>query len=97
LAVQSDLFGGSAGSADVGECLSGKSIDQSNDKFQEADLEVVECSDADAKYKVVGKVEDKTQAQATDEVCRPFNGAEFVYWEGRANEKGTVLCLQTNK
>jgi hypothetical protein len=30
-------------------------------------------------------------------VCRPFTGAELIYWEGRANEKGTVLCLQTNK
>jgi hypothetical protein len=95
LAVQSDIFGGSAGNADVGDCLSGKSIDQSSDRFQEADLEVVECSDADAKYKVVGKVEGKTQAQATDAVCKPFTGAELIYWEGRAGEKGTVLCLQT--
>ena len=97
LAVQGNIFGSSASSADVGDCLSGKSIDQSSDKFQEADLEVVKCSDGDAKYKVVGKVENKTQAEATDEVCRPFTGAELIYWEGRANEKGTVLCLQTNK
>jgi hypothetical protein len=88
LAVQGNIFGSSASSADVGDCLSGKSIDQSSDKFQEADLEVVKCSDGDAKYKVVGKVENKTQAEATDEVCRPFTGAELIYWEGRANEKG---------
>jgi hypothetical protein len=86
---------GTASKANVGDCLSGKSIDKSNDKFQETNLEIVKCADADAKYKVVGKVENKTQGQATDDVCKPFTGAEIVYWEGRENEKGTVLCLQT--
>jgi hypothetical protein len=97
LAVQSDIFGGGAGSADVGDCLAGKGIDSGNDRFQKADLEVVECSDSEARYKVVGKVENKTQTEAVDAVCEPFTGAELIYWEGRQGEEGTVLCLQTNQ
>jgi hypothetical protein len=99
LVVQSGLPGsGTANKADVGDCLGGKSIDQSNDNFQKAELDLVECADADAKYKVIGKVENKTQGEANnEEVCRPFTGAEVVYWEGPENKKGTVLCLQTNK
>jgi hypothetical protein len=93
----SDIFGGSPGNAKAGDCLSGKSIDERSDRFQEADLEVVECTETDAKYKVVGRVDNKTQAQATDEVCQPFAEAELIYWQGRAGEEGTVLCLKKNQ
>jgi len=89
--------GGGAADAKVGECLSGKSIDRSSENFQETDLEVVKCSDKDARYKVVGKVENKKQAEATNAVCSQFTGAEVIYWEGRKNEAGTVLCLKTNQ
>jgi hypothetical protein len=92
-----DIFGGNPGNAEAGDCLSGKSIDERSDRFQEADLEIVECTDADAKYKVVGRVDDKTQAEATDEVCRPFPDAELIYWQGRSGEEGTVLCLKKNQ
>ena len=88
--------GGGAADAKVGECLSGKSIDRSSDRFQETELEVVKCSESDARYKVVGKVENKKQNEATEDVCRQFQGAEVIYWEGQEGEAGTVLCLQTN-
>lgn len=91
-----DWFGGGAADAKVGDCLKGEAIDQSADDFQEADLEVVKCDAKDARYAVVGRVDNKTQAQATAEVCRPFTDAEFVYWQGRDDEQGTVLCLKAN-
>jgi hypothetical protein len=91
------LTGSGAADAKVGDCLSGKAIDRSSERFQETELEVVECSDGDARFKVVGKVDDKTQGQANEELCRQFTGAEVIYWEGRDGESGTVLCLQTNK
>jgi flagellar basal body-associated protein FliL len=93
------LFSTAAADAKVGDCLSGKKIDQSSDKFQKADLKVVKCSDPDALYKVVGRVEDRTQSQAQtdDNVCGAFADATNLYWQGREGEKGTVLCMKENK
>jgi hypothetical protein len=92
------ISGGDPGSSKAGDCLGGKAIDQSSDEFQEADLKVVKCSDGDAKYKVVGRVEDKTQTEAqTDEnVCSAFADATSLYWQGQKGKKGVVLCLKEN-
>ena len=79
-----------ANKAKVGDCVSQEGTN---------DLKVVECTSAEADFKVVGRVEDKTQSEAGDTVCGPFvdQGAEQAYWEGEAGKKGLVLCLAPNK
>jgi hypothetical protein len=81
---------GDPDTAAVGECLSGATAD---------DLKVVECADSTAEYKVVGKVDDKTQTEANlngGQICRPFTGAERIFWKGEQGGSGYVLCLAPN-
>ena len=79
-----------ANKAKVGDCVAQEGSD---------DLKVVECGSADADYKVVGRVEDKTQTEAGISACGPFvdQGAEQAYWEGESGKKGLVLCLAPAK
>jgi hypothetical protein len=72
-----------ASSAKVGDCVSQEGTNE---------LEVVPCTDAKADFKVVGRVEDKSQGD-TDGACEPFTEAESAYWEGKQGAKGLVLCL----
>lgn len=98
-------FSGAAGSDDsgrdtvvgaaVGECLAGDSVDNVQ-QAQNADLRVVDCTEADARYTVVGRIDGRTQEQVDDEVCQPYDQAELTYWDGRSGESGTVLCLEEN-
>lgn len=75
-----------ANKAKVGDCVAQEGSD---------DVKVVECGSSDADFKVVGRVEDKTQAEAGISACGPFveQGAEQAYWEGERGKKGLVLCL----
>jgi len=73
-------------SAKVGDCMK---------QTGENSLEVVKCDDPKASFKVVGKVEDKTQTEAQFSACDPFEAQkpESVFWQGKPGEKGFVLCL----
>jgi hypothetical protein len=76
---------GQAGDAKVGDCVAVTGSDS---------IKVVGCDDAKATLKVVGRVEDRTQVDATLEVCGQFAGAEQAYWQGtEVGGKGLVLCL----
>jgi hypothetical protein len=79
-----------ANKANVGDCVQQQGSD---------DLKVVDCASADADYKVVGRVEDKTQTEASLGACDDFTdqGAESAYWEGESGKKGLVLCLAPAK
>jgi hypothetical protein len=79
-----------ANKAKVGDCVAQQGSD---------DLKVVECGSADADFKVVGRVEDKTQTEASLGACDAFvdQGAEQAYWEGEPGKKGLVLCLAPAK
>jgi hypothetical protein len=85
-AVGAYLNRDAANKAKVGDCVSQEGSDE---------LKVVECSSSEADFKVVGRVEDKTQAEAGISACGPFvdQGAEQAYWEGERGKKGLVLCL----
>ena len=75
-----------ASTAKVGDCMKQTGANS---------LEVVKCDDPKASFKVVGKVEDKTQTEATFSACDPFEAQkpESVYWEGKSGKTGYVLCL----
>ena len=87
-AVGAYLNRDAASKAKVGDC-----VQQSGSN----DLKVVKCDDANADYKVVGRVDDKTQTEASLSACDPFPDAESAYWEGEQGKKGLVLCLAPAK
>lgn len=75
--------------AEIGDCLTGRTADS---------LRTVDCADPAAAYRVVGKVEDRTEAEfvASDvaRLCAAQPTARNAYWEGKKGGKGYVLCLE---
>jgi hypothetical protein len=76
--------------ARVGDCVRQTGADS---------VQVVDCGDPNAAFKVVGRVEDKTQVEASLSACDPYagQGAKQAYWSGKLGEKGYVLCLAKNR
>jgi len=74
-------------SAKVGDCI------QQTDTNS---IKIVDCADANATLKVVGRVENKTRIEADINACDAFADADSVYWEGKDGEPGLVLCLAKN-
>lgn len=70
--------------AKVGDCVKPSGADS---------VKIVSCSSPDAAYKVVGRVDGKTQVEAELSACDGFSGADAVFWEGKSGEAGLVLCL----
>jgi hypothetical protein len=81
---------GAPETAKVGDCMAGQTSDE---------LKTVKCDDASAEHKVVGKVEDQTEAQfqQADNPCTAYPTAETFYWEGKKGGNGYVLCLEPVK
>lgn len=73
-----------AGEAKVGDCVA---------QSGESSLDVVDCKDAGATFKVVGRVENQTEIAANISSCSDFPNATTTYWQGEQGEEGLVLCL----
>jgi len=87
----SKFLTGDPDTAKVGDCMSGSSAEN---------LKVVKCADAKAEFKVVGKVDGKSQTDfnvSSTQICKPFPNAESAFWKGERGGKGYVLCLGSNK
>jgi len=84
VAVGAFLNRDAASKAKVGDCVQQQGSN---------DLKVVKCDDSSADFKVVGRVENKTQVEASLSACDSFPDAESAYWEGEQGKKGLVLCL----
>ncbi|HEX6681785.1 MAG TPA: hypothetical protein VF062_03280 [Candidatus Limnocylindrales bacterium] len=87
-----DLVTGDTSTAKVGDCIT---------ETQDAnDMKVVDCTTPEAAFKVVGVVDDKTQAEA-EASCTTFATAEsyLFRYEGNLTDatKGKVLCLEPNQ
>jgi hypothetical protein len=79
------LFGRDNGDrAKVGDCVKQSGADS---------VKIVSCTSPDAAYRVVGRLDNQTQAAAEIDACDPFPGADAVFWEGKSGEPGLVLCL----
>jgi hypothetical protein len=82
--------------AKVGDCLKGTAI-TSTTAQDAGDVKIVACTSTDAKYKVVGKVDNKSKTQFTtdDAICQPYvaAGATTALWGQTSGENGFVLCL----
>ncbi len=72
--------------ANVGDCVRQTGADS---------VEVVGCDDRAATFKVVGRVENKTEVEAGLSACDPYvdQGAEQVFWSGKHGQTGLLLCL----
>lgn len=76
--------------AKVGDCLGGTTAAE----LDADNLKIVECTAADAGFKVVQAVPDKLFAEAEAACTEP--STEFYFWSGKEGQKGNVLCLATN-
>lgn len=76
--------------AKVGDCVRQTGSDS---------VRVVGCADPAAAFRVVGRVNDRTEFQASLSACAPFadQGAEQFYWSGKLGKTGYVLCLARNR
>jgi hypothetical protein len=72
--------------AEVGDCMAGKDV---------SDLHTVECTDAAAQWKVLGRLDGKTESDYNSEdACAAYPGtAASFYQDGRRFRKGFILCL----
>jgi hypothetical protein len=96
VAVPYGLIAGSSApaSADVGDCMVGQTAET---------LKVVECTDSTAEWVVVGRLNEKAEADFTDDSCNAFPETEISYWEAQKRRgiggliqgepKGFILCL----
>lgn len=69
----------------VGDCLAQTRGNQ---------LITVSCNDTSARFRVVGKLENRTVVDATLDACTAYSTATSAYWEGNTGQLGLVLCLE---
>jgi hypothetical protein len=67
----------------VGSCVARSGADS---------ITAVGCGDAAAQFRVISRVDGRTQAQAPA-ACATVKGATTTYWKGATGGVGTVLCL----
>jgi hypothetical protein len=71
--------------AGVGDCLAQTGGNQ---------LTKVSCSDKSARFRALGKLENKTVVDASLDACKAFPTATSAYWEAETGQRGLVLCLE---
>ncbi|MGW0433007.1 LppU/SCO3897 family protein [Micromonospora sp. NPDC003197] len=75
--------------AKSGDCLSGQTAE---------DMKIVSCDEGTAAHKVVGKLENKTEAETdADDTCTEYPTAETFLWKGKEGGTGYILCLEPAK
>jgi hypothetical protein len=72
--------------ANIGDCLSG-----TEDPTQVGNIKLVSCGDSSATFKVTQKIANQPKT-ANDTACAGTDHDD-VYWFGRNENSGTVLCL----
>jgi hypothetical protein len=84
--------------AKVNDCLAGDTMDSTTAKPVN-NVKVVSCTATDARYKVVGVVANKTEAQfnVDNDICKAYPTAESALWQGTSGKAGSVLCLEPVK
>jgi hypothetical protein len=84
--------------AKAGDCIA-QLPDVAEGQQKEANnAKVVKCDAADAKFSVLGRLENQTEAQAAkDDICKAYPEAEYSYYSIPSGGKGYVLCLKELK
>lgn len=102
-----DRFSTDTDNASVGDCVKDTTDQTTGDgtRISGDNMKIVDCKDATATYKVVGKVDHVSRVEVSmpslggngKGVCNPYPTASGSYWRGDADGKdGYVLCLAPN-
>lgn len=101
LAVLRGVLGGDNETAEAhqGDCIADLPQVEAGQQVEANNAKVVDCTSADARYSVVGRVDGVTAKQTSGEnstVCAPYidAGAETIYYAISAGGKGYALCLK---
>ncbi|MBB5870379.1 uncharacterized protein (UPF0333 family) [Allocatelliglobosispora scoriae] len=79
--------------AEVGKCLADVPTATGTTEAEANNASVVECTEADAKYKIIGKIDNKKKSEA-DAACQAAAPDYlYVYTEGKTDASVLVLCL----
>ncbi|GAA3731517.1 hypothetical protein GCM10022225_11730 [Plantactinospora mayteni] len=71
--------------AEAGDCMAGQTV---------SELRTVDCADGAAQWKVLARLEGKTEADHNDAACAAHPETEASFFEdGRRFAKGFILCL----
>ncbi|MFI7075980.1 hypothetical protein ACIBO1_01640 [Micromonospora sp. NPDC049903] len=83
--------------AKSGDCIAELPETIGEQETEVSGAKVVACTDTDAAYNVVGRVDDQTEAQArTGEACEPYfkEGEDgYVFYSVKPGATGYLLCL----
>ncbi len=80
--------------ATVGSCITNLPEVAEGQDREANDAKLVDCTDPSAAYKVEGRLDNKTEAEATSAtICQAYPNAEFTYRAIEAGGTGYVLCL----
>lgn len=80
--------------AKVGDCVT------ESTEADGSDVKVVDCADAKAAYKVIGIIENVSDATftASDDLCtEKFPTWEYVFWQGKKGGSGDAWCVEPTK
>jgi hypothetical protein len=92
--LRGGLDGSSPANAQPGDCIGNAPAVAEGEDKEANEAKIVDCASSDATYKVEGRLEDKTAAEAkADDICSGFPSAETSYREIPDGGKGLVLCL----
>jgi hypothetical protein len=93
-------FGDNTAEAQAGDCIADLEAPPEGETVEASGARVVDCSSADAKFRVVGRVENKTEAEFNADnagdlkICADAGfEAEAEFWSGREGGSGYILCL----
>ena len=76
--------------ASVGDCITEASSAD--------DMKTVDCAEATAKYKVVGRSDGSYTSSSASAVCNAYPSTTDVFLaEGAGRQRGYVLCLEATK
>ena len=89
--------------AKAGDCIALEAAVKEGETSDASGAKVVDCNSAEAKYNVIGRVDNKTEAEfnADNEakICTEagFTETESWIWSGKPGGKGYILCLTERK
>lgn len=88
--------------AKAGDCIAMEAVKE-GETSDASDAKVVDCNSAEAKYNVIGRVDNKTEdefnADNEAKICTEagFAETESWIWSGEPGGNGYILCLTERK
>jgi hypothetical protein len=103
-ALRAVLAGDDTADAKAGDCVASVDVPEDGKSGRASGATLVDCRSSDAKFSVIGRVEDKTRAEFESDtgelkICMDagHRDAEYMYWAAADDGRGYVLCLTKKK